>query len=125
MALADVITSSLGGLINQVGSVDKVNKLPQTTLFTAINFAEDKLAIQLLNWAIELPDMDIAVGYEVYDRNYTLLYNEDSSLELTTAGWGSTPLDIYLLFIMEVGEFVWLAYRKLDGTDRVVMLIKF
>lgn len=126
MNTRDLVSSTLKALTSQVGSADKVLKLPSDTIITAIAHTDDVLGINIDSWVIEISNMDLNYGYEVYNRDYELLYNETADLGLANRAWGTTDRDIYLLWVLKYGEYVYLTYRLTGDTEvRTLMLIKF
>ena len=119
------IKSNLKALASQVGGEDRLNKLSAETIITIGAHFDDVLAIALDKWVIEILDMDITVGYEVYDPHYELWYNEDASLGLVAQAWGTTERDITFLWLVPFGTYAYLCYRTLDGDDRTLILVRF
>ena len=121
----EFLKNNLTALASQVGGQDKLLQLPTDTVIAIAAHFDDSIAITIEKWLIEIVDMNIALGYEVYDKDYELLYNEDESLGLSDSIWGTTERDILLLWTLEFGQYVYLCYKTLDNIERVIILIKF
>ena len=119
------LKDNLVSLGSQVGGQAAVSKLPVNTIIKAAAFFDDVLAITIEAWAIDLVDMDIDIGYEVYNKDFELQYAADSSSGLVETAWGTLVDDITILWNLEFGQYIYLCYRVEDGSDRTLMLIKF
>ena len=80
MTYQELIDTYLKPLCQQAGGAHKVYALPVRTVDVALAHPDDLIAINKQNWVVELPDMLVADGYEVYNDRMELLYNEDESL---------------------------------------------
>lgn len=127
MTYQELIDTYLAPLCQQAGGAFRVYALPVRTVDTALSHTDDLIAINRQSWVVELPDLDIVEGYEVYNDRMELLYNEAEDLGLTQQAWGTTERDVYVTFTTLVGDFFYVTYKIKDTEDeyRTLMLIKF
>ena len=122
----EFIKANMKGLASQLGGFNEIFNLPADTIISALAHSDDVLAITRDDWVIEIADMDTTIGYEVYNKDYDLLYNEAADLGLANQAWGTTERDIYILWVLGFGEYIYLTYQVEDeDTQRVLMLVKF
>ena len=97
-----------------------INRLPRRTLLQALAHPEHVAVVSLVDPGLELLGMDQEEGYTLLDNEYQDLYTKT---DLARAAWGQEPEDQAWLLSTEFGDWAYLAYTELDGTERVVMLI--
>lgn len=111
-------------LATQVGGKAILNALPVETLALALNHSDDVLGVTLARMSFGILDMDIVGGYAVYTSDYDLIYTMNSSVGLTTQAWGDQALDVAWYISADFGDFAWLHYSTLAGTERILGLIR-
>lgn len=121
--IEQLLATKLAPLALQAGGKAKLLGLPMNVFIRAAAHHDDILFIGLSRWVLDLPELDLTLGYSVYDEHHTLLYAETT---LASAEWGRTAADVALVYGLAPGTFVYLSYpvRSTVDRQRILMLIK-
>ena len=114
----------LDALTHQLGGLNALLQLPTTTLATAFNHPDDVLAVSDFQPVFEIGDLVLSTGYAVFDAEHDFLYALDNTSGLTSLEWGRCPEDVAWLALTNSGDYGYLLYQIVDGSSRVIQLIR-
>ena len=115
---------ALESLAAQFDQPSDINKLPARTLMQALAHPDHVAVVTLTDSLVELPGMDLATGYTLFDNDFYLLYTENTASGLVHIAWGTRPKDSVWVHTNELGAYAYLTFADTSGEDRIVMLVR-
>jgi hypothetical protein len=117
------LTPVLAQWIAQVGDANLLDALPAPTLYRALAHTDDVLFVRVSDPFLELPDLDLEAGYQLYDEAFTLLGAHSATTGLTEPVWGYGEVDWFFLLSYTFGYYAYLYYTNTEGETRTLMLV--
>lgn len=120
--VAEITQSRLASFTHQAGGANKVMGLPLSTFFEMTAHPDESLPISLDRWVIEINDLDLDTGYEVFSDQHELLY---AVTEPEDRYWGLAEGDAVVAYGLSPGAYVYLVYTPVGAAEpRTLLLVK-
>lgn len=114
---------NLQHLITQLGDANLVDALPAPTLYRMLAHTDDVVFVKVSEPLVELPDLDLAQGYQLYDATFQLLSEHKAADGLEERLWGLAEGDWFYLLQYAFGDYAYLYYTSAVGEQRTIMLV--
>lgn len=110
-------------LITQLGDANLLDALPAPTLHRILAHTDDVVFVKVSEPLVELPDLDLEAGYQVYDAEFQLLSDHTAADGLEERVWGLAEGDWVFLLDYAFGDYAYLTYTGVTGEVRTVLLV--
>lgn len=122
--MAKIPTDLYGALApfaSQQGGMVVLEQLPFETIIMCVTHTDDVIGVSFNEPNFEITKVNKELGYTVYDKHYRELYVQT---EMEDETWGNTKADRQWLAGTAVGDWAYVKYQTMDGSVRVVLIIK-